>query len=141
MGGPAGRLLKGLCPSEKGFETVVFNDCGCEMTKRSILVRFGILSILMLSLLTSWQSCLPSKRIDSGKVREIALDHIKSSPYLENIDPTRVSITLQDDMQAYVVDFAWKDAGQIRPGLWAEGYYVVVDAKSGVVEEAHAYER
>ncbi len=112
------------------------------MSKRSILFRFGIRSLLILSLLAIMPSCLiTSKRLDSERVREIALDHVKSSPYLKNIDTTRVSITLQDDRQAYVVDFAWKDAGQIRPGLWAEGYYVVVDARSGVVEEAYAYER
>jgi hypothetical protein len=111
------------------------------MTKRSTLIRFGILAVVILSLLAIWQSCLAYKHIDSGKAREIALDHVKSSPYLENIDTTRVSIVWQNDIQAYMVDFAWKGAGQIRPDLWAAGYYVVVDARSGDVKEAHPYER
>lgn len=111
------------------------------MTKHSMLIRFGSLSVLIISLLIIWPSCLTYKPIDSEKAREIALDHVKSSPYQKDIDLTRVSITFQDDIQAYMVDFAWKDAGQIRPGLWAEGYYVVVDARSGKVKEAYPYER
>jgi hypothetical protein len=111
------------------------------MTKHSTLIRFGSLSVLIISLLIIWPSCLAYKPIDSEKAREIALDHVKSSPYQKDIDLTQVSITFQDDIQAYVVDFAWKDAGQIWPGLWAEGYYVVVDARSGKVKEAYPYER
>ena len=111
------------------------------MTKRSMLISFGIFLVLILSLLAIRQFWFTYKRIDSGKATEIALDHVKSGPYLENVDTTRVSITWRDDIQAYAVDFAWKGAGQIRPGLWAAGYYVIVDARSGDVKEAHAYER
>jgi hypothetical protein len=111
------------------------------MTKRSMLIRFGLFLALILSLLALRYLWLTHQQIDSGKALEIALDYVESSPYQENIDTTRVSIVWQEDVQAYMVDFAWKGAGQIRPGLWAEGYYVVVDAKSGDVKEAHAYER
>lgn len=111
------------------------------MTRRPTLIGLGICLVLILSLLAIWQLWLTHERIDPGKAREIALDHVKSSPYLENIDTTRVSIVWQDDTQAYVVDFAWKGADPIRPGLWTEGYYVLVDARSGVVKEARAYER
>ena len=108
---------------------------------KTLLIRLGICLVLILSLLAIWRLWLTHQRIDPEKAREIALDHVESSPYLENIDTTRVSIVWQDDTQAYVVDFAWQGAEQIRPGLWTEGYHVVVGARSGVVEEAHAYER
>ncbi len=81
------------------------------------------------------------KRIDAARAEQIALNHVRSSSHLENIDTTRVSITRRDDVQTYVVDFAWKDAGQIKSGLWDTGYYVVLDATSGDVLEAYPYER
>ena len=111
------------------------------MTRHSMLIRLGMFLVLILSLLAIWQLWLTHQRIDPEKAREIAFDHVKSSPYLESIDTTRVSIVRQDDTQAYVVDFAWEGAEQIRPGLWTEGYYVVVHARSGLVKDARAYER
>ncbi len=108
---------------------------------KTLPIRLGICLVLILSLLAIWQLWLAHERIDPERAREIALDHVKSSPYLESIDTTRVSIVWQDDTQAYVVDFAWKGAEQIRPGLWTEGYYVVVHDRYGVVKEARAYER
>jgi hypothetical protein len=75
------------------------------------------------------------------QARQIALNYAQSSPYWSMIDVSRVAVRWQDDDQACVVDFAWQGADEVRPGLWAEGYYVVVGARSGNVKEAHAYER
>jgi predicted small lipoprotein YifL len=75
------------------------------------------------------------------QARQIALDYAQSSPYWNMIDVSRVAVRWQDDDQACVVDFAWQGTDEVRPGLWAEGYYVVVGARSGNVKEAHAYER
>jgi hypothetical protein len=78
---------------------------------------------------------------DCGQARQIALDHALSSPHSDEIDAGRATVNWQADDQTCVVDFAWQGAEQIRPGLWTEGYYVVVAAKSGRVKETHAYER
>ena len=107
----------------------------------STWIRFGILVASLVALLVLWQLLLVDKQVDLGQARRIALAHARSSPYLGNIDTTRVSIAVRQDAQAYVVDFAWIGADQIRPGLWTEGYLVVIDARSGDVTEAHAYER
>ena len=116
------------------------------MTGRSMVILLGVLCVLAASAFTTWRLRPTGRGLDSGDAREIALDHLRSSPHktrphLENVDTTRVSVTYRDDLQAYVVDFSWKGAGEIRPGLWAAGYFVVVDERSGEVKEAHAYER
>lgn len=111
------------------------------MTRYSLLVRFALPALLLLPLCAIWQLRFTHKCIDSERAREIALNHLTSSPHLESVDTTRVTITFQDDTEAFVVDFAWKSADQIRPGLWSEGYFVVVDARSGDVIRATAYER
>ena len=106
----------------------------------STWIRFGMLVASLVALLVLWQLLLVDRQVDLDQARRIALAHARSSPHLGNIDTTRVSIALQED-QAYVVDFAWIGADQIRPGLWTVGYLVVVEARSGDVTEAHAYER
>jgi hypothetical protein len=109
--------------------------------KHSTWIRSGILVASLVSLLALWQLWFADRQVDPDQARRIALGRVRSSPHLGNIDTRRVSITFREDPQAYVVDFAWIGAGQGRPGLWAEGYLVVVDARSGDVREAHAYER
>ena len=109
--------------------------------KRLRWMWLGMLGASLVSLLAIWQLWLAVRQIDPGQARDIALARARSSPYLGSIDTTRVSITFRGDAQAYVVDFAWIGADQVRPGAWSEGYLVVVDARSGAVREAYAYER
>jgi hypothetical protein len=83
--------------------------------------------------------------VDAGDAVEIARDNLQSSacettPHLEDVDTTRVSATYREDLRAYVVNFRLQGAGEIRPGPWVAGYYVVVDERSGEVREAYAYE-
>ncbi len=75
------------------------------------------------------------------QAKEIALEHAQSSPNLNSIDASRATVRWQGENKSCMVDFAWQDAGQIHTGLWAEGYQVTVDARSGQVIEANAYER
>jgi hypothetical protein len=100
-----------------------------------------MLAVSLLSLLALRQLWCAGPRVDPAQARRIALVRVRSSPHLEDIDMTRVTIAFGQDTQTYLVDFAWNGAAQIRPGLWAEGYLVVVDARSGIVRETHAYER
>ena len=75
------------------------------------------------------------------QAKQIALVHAQSSPYWNNIDANRATVRWQVENQTCMVDFAWQDAEQIRTGLWSEGYFVIVGAKSGRVVEENAYER
>jgi hypothetical protein len=104
-------------------------------------IQLGTLVASLVCLLILCQLWFVDRQIDPGQARRIALARVRSSPHLANVDATRVSITFRQDTQAYVVDFAWIGADQVRPGLWTEGYLVVVGATSGDVREAHAYER
>ena len=118
--------------------------------RRRVLVLGAVAAVWFLVSAGLWLGSIHSatlefsvsgKWINAGRAKESALNHVRSSSHAENIDTTRVSITLRDDDQAYVVDIAWKDAGQIHDGLWDTGNFVVVDGTSGSVIEAHAYER
>jgi hypothetical protein len=111
------------------------------MIARLTPILFGILCILVASAFVVSRLRPVEGVVDSGDAVAIAGDNLQSSPHVERVDTTRVSVTYRDGLEAYVVDFAWKGAGEIRPGLWAVGYYVVVDERSGQVREAYAYER
>jgi len=78
---------------------------------------------------------------DCGQARQVALNHAQSTDYWNQIDVNRARITWLDEDQTCLVDFAWQGTAEILPGLWAEGYSVVVGAKLGRVREAYAYER
>jgi len=82
-----------------------------------------------------------STGISCAQARQIAIEQTQSTPYWDSIDLSRVTVKWQGDNQACIVDFARQGAGHIRTGLWAEGYNVVLDAKSGRIIEANAYER
>jgi hypothetical protein len=75
------------------------------------------------------------------QAKQIALEQAQTSLYWDNLDTNRATVRWQDENQACVVDFAWQDAEQIRPGLWTKGFYVIVGARFGRVIEANPYER
>lgn len=106
-----------------------------------MLIAVGTLCVLVVSAFATWRLWFADGGIEPREAREIALNHMRSSPHLENLDMTRVSVTYRDDLLAYVVDTSWKGADEIQPDLWTAGYYVVVDARSGDVTESYAYER
>lgn len=111
------------------------------MTRGLMLIIAGMLAVLLLGLLLVLNLQLARRAIDSDQAAAIALNHARSSPYSANIDTARVSTRWREHTRAYVVDFAWEGAGQIRPDLWAEGYLVIVHSGYGHVSAAHAYER
>jgi hypothetical protein len=82
-----------------------------------------------------------SEGMNCEEARQIALEHAQSSPYWKRIDATRATVRWQGENLTCMVDFSWKSADQIRTGLWTEGYYVILSARSGQVIEANAYER
>jgi hypothetical protein len=84
---------------------------------------------------------IESRGLGCVQAREVALEHARSSPFWDRIDANRVTVRWQDADQACVVDFAWQGAEEMQVGVWSEGYFVAVSARSGRVQEAHAYER
>lgn len=82
-----------------------------------------------------------SEGLNCMQAKQVALEDAKSSPYWNSIDLSRATVRWQGENQSCMVDFAWQGAEQIRTGLWSEGYYVLVSARSGQVIEASAYER
>jgi len=84
---------------------------------------------------------IESGGLGCGQAREVALEHARSSPFWDRIDTNRVTVRWQDADQACVVDFAWQGAEEMQAGMWSEGYFVALSARSGRVQEAHAYER
>lgn len=79
--------------------------------------------------------------LNCEQAKRFALEHAQASPYWNDIDASRATVRWQDENQTCMVDFAWQGAEQIRTGLWAEGYFVIVGARFGQVIEANAYER
>ncbi len=84
---------------------------------------------------------IESGGLGCGQAREVALEHAGSTPFWDRIDANRVTIRWQDAGRVCVVDFSWQEAEEMEPGMWSEGYAVTVGARSGRVQEAHAYER
>ncbi len=84
---------------------------------------------------------IQSGGMNCKQAKQIALEHAQSSPHWNNIDANRATVRWQVENQTCMVDFAWQGAEQIRTGLWSEGYFVIVGAKSGRVVEDNAYER
>ena len=82
-----------------------------------------------------------SAGMNCKQTKQIALEHAQSSPYWNSIDANRATVRWQGENQTCMVDFAWQGAEQIQSGLWTEGYFVIVGARSGQVIEANAYER
>lgn len=84
---------------------------------------------------------ITSQKPDCAEARQVTLDHAQSSAYAGTLDLNRVLVTWQPADQTCLVDVASQGAGQIRPGLWSEGYAVTVAARTGRVQQADAYER
>jgi len=68
-------------------------------------------------------------------------DYAQASEYASSIDIGRVVVRWQDADATCEVDFAWSGAGEIQPGLWSEGYSVIVKASTHRVESGAVYER
>ena len=73
--------------------------------------------------------------------RQIALEHARESSYWSSIDASKAIVRWLGERRACVVDFAWQGAGQILPGMWSEGYYVIVGARFGRIIEENGYVR
>ncbi len=84
---------------------------------------------------------IQSGGINCKQAKQIALEHARSSPHWNNLDASRAIVRWYGENMTCVVDFAWQGAEQIRTGLWAEGYSVIVSARSGQIIEASPYER
>jgi hypothetical protein len=84
---------------------------------------------------------IQSGGMNCKQAKQIALEHAQSSPHWNNIDANRATVRWLGENQTCMVDFAWQGAEQIRTGLWSEGYFVIVGARSGRVVEDNAYER
>jgi len=78
---------------------------------------------------------------------ETALKRLRQEEFAEDIDTARMAVHYREfgsrrELRIrWIIDFAWRGASEITPGLWAQGYQVVVDPETGVVVEASAYER
>lgn len=78
---------------------------------------------------------------DCVEARQVALTEAQASPQWGQLDASRVSVTWQEEERTCWVDFAWQGSDAILPGLWSEGFAVIVVARTGRVRESFAYER
>ena len=84
------------------------------MTEALMRVMTGKFTFLLLVLLLALHAQLTTRPMDSEQAAHIARRQLRSSPHEDSIDFTRMAITWREDVRAYVVDFAWQGAGQIR---------------------------
>ena len=97
-------------------------------------------SIFLLVFLLICLGCSNSKITEAVAI-DIAKEKVQKEAVLDKIDINKMTIKFYEDNNEYFIDFAWKNASEITPGQWSEGYYVIIDAKNGSIKEATAYER
>jgi hypothetical protein len=86
-------------------------------------------------------------KITQGHALEIAREKLQKEAFAGEIDANRMTVHYRDygptgkARTCWVIDFARRGAGEITPGQWVRGYWVVVDPETGAIIEATEYER
>lgn len=86
-------------------------------------------------------------RITKDQAVSIARKHLQNELFAKEIDANRITIHYgtygpkETARTCWVIDFARRGTGEIAPGLWENGYEVVVHPDTGAIIEATEYER
>ena len=89
----------------------------------------------------------PVPKITKQRAVKIALARLQKEAFAKDIDAGRMTIHYgkrgprKKVKVCWTVDFARRGAGEITPGQWAEGYWVIIDPETGAITEASEYER